>query len=114
MGSITKVSIVDDDPSVRMSIRLMVEKVKGFSVVSLHESAANAIRGIPEIGVNPVAPDFIKVAEAFGCPGVNVDSDAELRGALDLALQHAGPSIIVVTENAPWLNSTLGKNPNDS
>lgn len=49
MGSNTKVSIVDDDPSVRMSIRLMVENVKGFSVVSLHAGADSAIRGIPDI-----------------------------------------------------------------
>ena len=28
-----------------------------------------ANRGIPEIGVNPQAPDFVKLAEAFGCPG---------------------------------------------
>ena len=27
-------------------------------------------RGIPQIGVNPRAPDFIKMAEAFGCPAL--------------------------------------------
>ena len=60
-------------------------------------------RGIPEIGVNPRAPDFIKLADAFGCPGCNVDSEAGFRQALKDAMAHAGPSIIVATENDDWL-----------
>jgi 5-guanidino-2-oxopentanoate decarboxylase len=60
-------------------------------------------RGIPEIGVNPRAPDFVKLADAFGCPGVEVDSEAGFRGALRDALVHAGPSLIVVRENDAWL-----------
>jgi 5-guanidino-2-oxopentanoate decarboxylase len=60
-------------------------------------------RGIPEIGVNPRAPDFIKLAEAFGCPGVRVDSETGFRHALKAAMAHAGPSLIVVMENDAWL-----------
>jgi len=60
-------------------------------------------RGIPEIGVNPKAPDFIKLADAFGCPGVNVNSEDEFRVALRTACQHAGPSLIIATENDDWL-----------
>ena len=60
-------------------------------------------RDIPEIGVNPRAPDFIKLAEAFGCPGINVTSDTGFRQALQDAMAHAGPSIIVATENDDWL-----------
>lgn len=60
-------------------------------------------RDIPEIGVNPRAPDFVKLAEAFGCPGRNVDNEEAFKQALQDALEHAGPSIIIVTENDPWL-----------
>jgi thiamine pyrophosphate-dependent acetolactate synthase large subunit-like protein len=60
-------------------------------------------RGIPEIGVNPKAPDFIKLAEAFGCPGVKVDSDASFRRALHDAMNYAGPSLVIVMENDDWL-----------
>ena len=60
-------------------------------------------RGIPEIGVNPRAPDFVKLAEAFGCPGVAVDSEAGFRDALQSALQYAGPSLIIATEDDNWL-----------
>ncbi|MEE3282054.1 MAG: 5-guanidino-2-oxopentanoate decarboxylase [Pseudomonadota bacterium] len=60
-------------------------------------------RGIPEIGVNPVAPDFVKLADAFDCPGRNVRNESEFREALRKAFDHAGPSLIIVTENDPWL-----------
>jgi thiamine pyrophosphate-dependent acetolactate synthase large subunit-like protein len=61
-------------------------------------------RGIPEIGVNPRAPDFIKLADAFGCPGNLVNSDDSFRQALQAARKHAGPSLIVVHENDAWLS----------
>ena len=60
-------------------------------------------RDIPEIGVNPRAPDFIKLADAFGCPGTAVDSDDSFRQALQQAREHAGPSLIVVLEDDAWL-----------
>lgn len=60
-------------------------------------------RCIPEIGVNPKAPDFIKLADAFGCPGIRVDSETGFRQALNAAMAHAGPSLIVAMENDDWL-----------
>lgn len=62
-------------------------------------------RDIPEIGVNPIAPDFIKLAEAFGCPGVQVGNRAALIEAMANAFEHSGPTIIVVMENDDWLQS---------
>ncbi len=60
-------------------------------------------REIPEIGVNPKAPNFIKLAEAFGCPGKLVDSEKSFVEALTDALDYPGPSIIVVMEDDNWL-----------
>ena len=60
-------------------------------------------RDIPQIGVNPKAPDFIKLADAFGCPGVKIDSQAGFRQALNDAMTHPGPSLIVVMEDDNWL-----------
>ena len=60
-------------------------------------------RGIAEIGVNPRAPDFVKLAEAFGCPGVSVSSLPGLQQAMHNAMQHAGPSLIVIGEGDGWL-----------
>ncbi len=60
-------------------------------------------RGIGEIGVNPRAPDFVRLAEAFGCPGEVVHAADEFRARLAAALTHAGPSLIVVNEDDSWL-----------
>ena len=62
-------------------------------------------RGISEIGVNPRAPDFIKLAEAFGCPGIVLDSDDSFGQALADAREYAGPSLIVVLEDDAWLTA---------
>ena len=50
------------------------------------------------------AADFEKLADAFGCPGSRVESEAEFRDAIRAAREHAGPSLIIVTENDDWLN----------
>ena len=60
-------------------------------------------RDIPEIGVNPRAPDFIKLAEAFGCPGHLVEDEVACKTVLQQAFVHPGPSLIVVMENDAWL-----------
>ncbi len=63
-------------------------------------------RDIPEIGVNPQAPDFIKLADAFACPGHAVHSLADFQQALSAAQQYSGPSLIVVGEGDKWLGTT--------
>ena len=60
-------------------------------------------RGIPEIGVNPRAPDFLKLADAFGCPGVLATSVDTFKQSLNDAFLHPGPTIITVLENDVWL-----------
>jgi thiamine pyrophosphate-dependent acetolactate synthase large subunit-like protein len=86
-----------------------VEEGLSIPVVIWHNHSYQMIRdgmvkrGIPEIGVNPRAPDFVKLADAFGCPGTRVDSADGFRRALQAAREHAGPSLIVVQENDAWL-----------
>jgi 5-guanidino-2-oxopentanoate decarboxylase len=60
-------------------------------------------RHYPEIGVNPRNPDFMKLADAFGCPGIKADCAAAFETALRDALKYKGPTIILVTENDRWL-----------
>jgi len=60
-------------------------------------------RNIPEIGVTPRGPDFIKLAEAFGCAGTEATNEAEFRSALKEAMARKGPTIIMVREDANWL-----------
>lgn len=60
-------------------------------------------RGYPEIGVNPRNPDFIKLADAYGCPGVVVDSASGFEATLRDAMRYDGPTIIMVMEDDDWL-----------
>ncbi len=61
------------------------------------------IRGIPQIGVNQRNPDFLKLADAFGCPGIKVNSTKELEDTLQEALIYKGPTVILVQEDDDWL-----------
>lgn len=58
MESEIKVSIVDDDPSVRMSLRMMIGNVAGFTVASMHADAADAIGNIPAANPSIVFMDI--------------------------------------------------------
>ena len=59
--------------------------------------------GIPQIGVNPRNPDFVKIAEGFGCHALRPDSLASFASAVDNALQASVPTLIEIRENAGWL-----------
>ena len=60
-------------------------------------------RGIPEIGVNRRNPDFMKLADAFRCPGVLADSAEKFQTTLREAIARKGQTIIMVMEDDPWL-----------
>ena len=60
-------------------------------------------RGISQIGVNPKNPDFMKIAEGFGCHGVRPDSLASFASTADKALQASVPTVIEIREDADWL-----------
>ncbi len=60
-------------------------------------------RGIPQIGVNPRAPDFVALAYAFGCPGTCARDRESFTEAMSAALDYRGPSVIVVMEDDGWL-----------
>ena len=86
-----------------------VEEALSIPIIIWHNHSYPMIRvgmvkrGIPEIGVNPRAPDFVKLADAFGCPGMKVVDEASFRQALLDAFDYQGPTIIVVMEDDEWL-----------
>ena len=86
-----------------------VEEALSIPIIIWHNHSYAMIRdgmikrGIPQIGVNPRAPDFVKLAQAFGCPGIRIDCETGFQEALSDALRHAGPSLIVVMEDDDWL-----------
>ena len=52
--------------------------------------------GITPEGVRPSAPDFLKVAEAYGLPAERLESVADLSGSLKAAAALGGPSLIEI------------------
>lgn len=61
-------------------------------------------RGIPEIGVRPRNPDFIKMAQAFGCRTAQPKSLEAFKVDLDTAFRADGPTLIEVREDADFLD----------
>ncbi|MDQ0472752.1 5-guanidino-2-oxopentanoate decarboxylase [Labrys wisconsinensis] len=60
-------------------------------------------RKIPTIGVDQHNPDFLKLAEAYGCRTAGPRSFAELEAAVTSAFAADGPTVIELREGAPFL-----------
>ncbi|WP_342240885.1 5-guanidino-2-oxopentanoate decarboxylase [Inquilinus sp. OTU3971] len=60
-------------------------------------------RGIPTIGVNQRNPDYLKLAEAFGCRTARPEGLAAFERSLSEAFATDGPTVIELREDAPFL-----------
>ena len=60
-------------------------------------------KGIPEIGVSPRNPDYVKLAEAFGARATRPDGLAAFEAALGEAFAADGPTLIEMRQDAPFL-----------
>ena len=63
------------------------------------------VRDIPTIGVNQHNPDFVKLAEAYGCRTAEPTSFDELEEAVKAAFAADGPTVIHLRESAPFLET---------
>lgn len=62
-------------------------------------------RELPTIGVDIYTPDFLKLAEGFGCHADRAESFAQLESLLTAAQSRTVPSIIEVHESADFLTT---------
>ena len=60
-------------------------------------------RQMPRIGVEPVNPDFVALAESFGCYGVLAESAQSLGDAVASAFTLDRPTLIEVKQGSDWL-----------
>jgi 5-guanidino-2-oxopentanoate decarboxylase len=60
-------------------------------------------RGIAPVSTSPHNPDFLMLARAFGCRAVRAESLDHFKGELAAAFAAAGPTLIEVREDAPYL-----------
>ena len=61
-------------------------------------------REIPRIGVEPKSPDFMRLAEGFGCHSVRATSAEHLAKCVREALAADRPTVIEVRQDSPWLS----------
>jgi len=61
-------------------------------------------RQIPRIGVEPKSPDFMRLAEGFGCHGVRATSAEHLAQSVRDALRTDRPTVIEVRQDSRWLS----------
>ena len=59
---------------------------------------------IPRIGVEPRSPDFMRLAEGFGCLAVRATSAEHLAQSVQAALRADRPTVIEVRQDSPWLS----------
>ena len=55
-------------------------------------------RGAEPLGVDLVAPDFVRVAEAFGARGMRLDNADQLAPVVEQALGAAGPTVVEILQ----------------
>jgi 5-guanidino-2-oxopentanoate decarboxylase len=60
-------------------------------------------RQIPRIGVEPKSPDFPGFAQSLGCHAIRASSAQHLEQSVRNALTAAGPTLIEVRQDSPWL-----------
>jgi thiamine pyrophosphate-dependent acetolactate synthase large subunit-like protein len=61
-------------------------------------------RQIPRIGVEPRSPDFMRLAEGFGCHAVRATGSEHLAYSVRDALLADRPTVIEVRQDSPWLS----------
>jgi acetolactate synthase-1/2/3 large subunit len=62
-----------------------------------------AEKDIPQIGVDIFTPDFVAIAQGFGCAAERAGSLDHLQQSLAAAADRTVPTLIEIREDAPWL-----------
>ena len=95
---------IDGDGSFQMTIQelaTIVQEKAAVKIAILNNGYLGMVRQWQELfyGRRYVAtplsgPDFVKVAEAYGLPGLRVTNKAEVASAIEQAMGHQGPFLI--------------------
>jgi acetolactate synthase-1/2/3 large subunit len=83
----------------KLSLPIVIFNDSTYSAV---KEAQKEYRGGRYIAVDLVNPDYVKLADAYGIPGVRVETPDELESAVKAAAQRSVPTIIDVPIE-PWV-----------
>ena len=76
----------------KLPVKIIVFNNRSLGMVKLEMEVA----GIPDLETDMLNPDFTKIAEAMGIPGITISDPGEVKSALKKAFQHEGPILITI------------------
>jgi len=76
----------------KLPVKIIVFNNRTLGMVKLEMEVA----GIPDQETDMLNPDFTKIAEAMGMPGININDPEDVRSELEKALLHEGPVLVSI------------------
>jgi len=76
----------------KLPVKIIVFNNRSLGMVKLEMEVA----GIPDLETDMLNPDFTKIAEAMGLPGILISDPCEVKSKLEKAFQHEGPVLITI------------------
>jgi pyruvate dehydrogenase (quinone) len=76
----------------KLPVKIIVFNNRSLGMVKLEMEVA----GIPDLETEMLNPDFTKVAEAMGMPGITITDPSEVKSGLEKAFLQEGPVLVTV------------------
>ena len=76
----------------KLPVKIIVFNNRSLGMVKLEMEVA----GIPDLETDLLNPDFKKIAEAMGLPGITINDPGEVKSELEKAFRHEGPILITI------------------
>jgi len=76
----------------QLPVKIIVFNNRSLGMVKLEMQVA----GIPDLETDMLNPDFIKIAEAMGMPGIGIDDPDDVKSGLEKAFMHEGPVLVSI------------------
>jgi len=76
----------------QLPIKIIVFNNRSLGMVKLEMEVA----GIPDLETDMLNPDFVKIAEAMGMTGIDIDGPDDVKSGLEKAFMHEGPVLVSI------------------
>jgi len=76
----------------KLPVKVIVFNNRSLGMVKLEMQVA----GIPDQETDMLNPDFAKIAEAMGMPGITINDPAEVKKELERAFHQEGPVLVTI------------------
>ena len=76
----------------QLPVKIIVFNNRSLGMVKLEMEVA----GIPDLETDMLNPDFAKIAEAMGMPGITINDPDKVKPGIEQALQQDGPVLVTI------------------